>query len=96
MIRLKLFILFLVFILFGLQWRLWFGQNSLSELKQLKIKIAAQQLKNQQLREKNRRLNLQIEDLRNGTQVLEETARKDLGLIKEGETFFLYIPEEEK
>ncbi len=96
MIRLKLFILFLVFILLGLQWRLWFGQNSLSELKQLKIKIAAQQLKNQQLREKNRRLNLQIEDLRNGTQVLEETARKDLGLIKEGETFFLYIPEEEK
>lgn len=92
----RLLIIALALVLAALQWRLWFGENSMRELKQLKQKIATQQERGEQLREENRRLQLRVEDLRNGTDVLEETARRELGLIKEGETFFLYIPEEEQ
>lgn len=92
----RLLIIAIALILVALQWRLWFGENGMRELKQLKQKIAEQQLISNKLREQNRRLQLRIEDLRTGTEVLEETARRELGLIKEGETFFLYIPEEDQ
>jgi len=92
----RLLIIALAVVLIALQWRLWFGENSVRELKQLEVKIAEQEAISENLREENRRLQLRIENLRTGTDVLEETARRELGLIKEGETFFLYIPEEEQ
>lgn len=89
-------IIALALVIVALQWRLWFGENGLRERRQLSEKIAQQQQISEQLRDENKRLQLRIDDLRNGTKVLEETARRELGLIKEGETFFLYIPEEQQ
>ena len=84
----------LLLALVGLQYRLWWGQNSLSELAVLKQKIAEQETENQRMRDKNAALMQRVEDLRSGDDELEARARKDLGMIKQGETFFLYFPPE--
>ena len=51
-----------------------------------------QQLKvNEQKKSENDILLAVVQDLKNGTDVIEGKARFDLGLIKKNETFFLII-----
>lgn len=82
----------LVFILIGLQVRLWVGEGSLAEVDSLKDKIALQEQENNKLRQRNLALLHEVRELRQGTEGIEEKARSDMGMIKEDETFFLYIP----
>lgn len=82
-------ILLLVFV--GLQCRLWIGEGSIAALSALNAKIDRQRAANQQLRERNGLLAAEVEALRRGTDAIEERAREDLGMIKEGETFFMVI-----
>jgi cell division protein FtsB len=82
----------LVFILIGLQVRLWVGEGSLAEVDSLKDKIALQEQENNKLRQRNLALLHEVRELRQGTEGIEEKARSDMGMIKDDETFFLYIP----
>lgn len=82
----------LVFILIGLQVRLWVGEGSLAEVDALKGKIALQEQENNKLRQRNLVLLHEVRELRQGTEGIEEKARSDMGMIKDDETFFLYIP----
>ncbi|MBL7000997.1 MAG: septum formation initiator family protein [Gammaproteobacteria bacterium] len=75
----------------GLQYRLWFGDGSLSEVVQLSRELEIQKQKLQQLEERNRVLEAQVLDLQNGLDAFEEKARNDLGMIKKGETFFQIV-----
>lgn len=84
----------LVFILISLQVRLWVGEGSLAEVDALNAKIALQQEENNKLRERNLQLLFEVKELREGTEGIEEKARSDMGMIKDDETFFLYIPDE--
>ena len=87
--RLLITLLVLVFIV--LQYRLWFGDGSLSEVVQLSRELEVQKEKLQELTERNRKLEAQVLDLQNGFDAYEEKARNDLGMIKKGETFFQII-----
>ncbi len=87
--RLLIVILLAVFI--GLQYRLWFGDGSLSEVVQLSRELEIQKQKLKQLQERNRKLEAQVLDLQNGFDAYEEKARYDLGMIKKGETFFQIV-----
>jgi|TARA_B110000902_G_scaffold18871_1_gene21606 cell division protein FtsB len=84
----------LVFILISLQVRLWVGEGSLAEVDALTEKIALQELENNKLRRRNLELLHVVRELRQGTEGIEEKARSDMGMIKDDETFFLYIPPE--
>ena len=84
----RLLIAALVIVFLALQYRLWFGDGSLSEVVQLSRELEVQKQKLQQLEERNRRLEAQVLDLQNGFDAYEEKARNDLGMIKQGETFF--------
>ncbi len=75
-----------------LQWRLWIGPGSLSDLDRLKKAITAQAADNRKLEERNRVLRAEVEDLKTGTSAIEERARLDLGLVRDDETFYLIPP----
>ncbi|WP_371189560.1 cell division protein FtsB [Thalassotalea maritima] len=77
-----------------LQYRLWFGKNSVPDYWQQQKSVVAQQDINKQLQHRNKLLWADIKDLRNGLEAVEERARNELGLIKEGETFIRVIPQE--
>ncbi len=85
----------LILLLLVLQYRLWFGEPSLPDVWQVKEDIAEQKRINQELLERNRRLEAEVQDLKKGLSALEERARSEMGMIGEGETFFQVIPEQE-
>ena len=92
----KILVAVLLLILIGLQYKLWFGDGSLSEVVQLSRELEIQKAKLRELEERNRILEAQVLDLQNGLDAFEEKARNDLGMIKEGETFIQLIPAEEQ
>ena len=78
-------------LLAGLQYRLWIGEGSLAHRAELQREIDQQQQKNQLLEEQNSILALEVEELKSGHQRVEERARQHMGMIKEGETFFMVM-----
>lgn len=74
-----------------LQYRLWVGEGSLAEVHSLQREIAAQEAELERLSARNRELQAEVDDLRNGVDALEERARGELGMIKPGETFLQVI-----
>ena len=88
----KILLAVLILILFGLQYKLWFGDGSLSEVVQLSRELENQKFRLRELEERNKILEAQVLDLQNGLDAFEEKARNDLGMIKQGETFIQLSP----
>jgi len=88
---LKKLAVLLVLLLVYLQYRLWVGEGSLSEVWQLHQEVEQQRRENIQLRERNEALNAEVLDLKQGLDAIEEHAREDLGMVKDGETFYQVI-----
>jgi len=88
----KILIAALILIFIGLQYKLWFGDGSLSEVVQLSRELEIQKQKLQDLEARNKILEAQVLDLQIGLDAFEEKARNDLGMIKQGETFIQLIP----
>ena len=94
--RVRLLIAVLALFLLGLQYRLWVGEGSLAQKAELQRTIADIQQENASLKERNQQLAREVEELKKGPQGIEGKARADLGMIKEGETFFMVVqPDEE-
>ena len=72
----------------GLQYRLWVGEGSLAHVTQLSQQIAEQERENEQLLERNRVLTAEVIELKQGLETIEERARKELGMIRDGETLY--------
>lgn len=53
--------------------------------------IAVQVAENAMLKERNQTLAAEVADLKQGVEAIEERARYDLGMIKEGETFYQVV-----
>lgn len=81
-------VLFLALLLAGLQYRLWVGEGSLAQMSDLNRQIAEQQAENERLQERNRILEAEVVELKKGMETVEERARHELGMVKEGETLF--------
>ena len=82
--------LFLVLLLLlgGLQYRLWVGNGSLAQVADLTQQIADQQAQNQTLLERNRVMDAEVMELKKGMETVEERARHELGMVKDGETLY--------
>ncbi len=61
------------------------------EVRELERAIAAQREENESLRERNRALEAEVNDLKTGLDAIEERARSELGMIREGETFYQVV-----
>lgn len=83
----------LVVLLVLLQYKLWVGDGSFAEVWDLYQQVEIQREENQQLRERNEALEAEVQDLKQGLGAIEERAREELGMIKEGETFYQIIEE---
>lgn len=85
----------LLVILASLQYRIWFGQSSFREIKQQEARVELVKSENAELALRNQKILAEIHDLREGTDAIEERARYQLGMIKEGETFFRILDSRE-
>lgn len=84
----------LLALLAALQTRLWFGKNSVSDYHTMQEQIQLLEQQNANLRQRNQLLKADIDDLQLGIESMEERARNELGLIKEGETFYRILPKQ--
>lgn len=85
-----LIVIFLALLLW-LQYRLWVGPGSFAEVHQLRQQVVLQQQTLQRLKERNQILEAEVRDLKHGLEALEEHARLELGMIRQGEVFFQTI-----
>jgi cell division protein FtsB len=91
-LRLLIGILALLFVL--LQYRLWVGEGSLAEVNNLRHEIEHQRTELERLRARNRALQAEVDDLREGMEAIEERARNELGMVKPGEVFYQVVEPE--
>ena len=90
----RVFTAILLILLVLLQYRLWFGKNSVPDYLVLKENVVRQQSANEKLQQRNKLLFADTDDLKLGLEAIEERARNELGMIKDNETFFRIIPKE--
>jgi cell division protein FtsB len=85
----------LLLLLLASQYRLWFAdEGSIAELHRLEQDMQRQQARNRELEERNARLEQEVIELQQGLETVEERARRDLGMIRDGETYYQVVEEE--
>ncbi len=94
----KLSLVFVIVVLFGsavgLQWRLWLAeQGGVLSNRNLEAKIVQQEKVNVALMVENERLTAEVSNLKRDLSVIEARARFDLGMIRDGETFYRLVEE---
>jgi cell division protein FtsB len=77
----------LVALLVLLQYPLWFGKGGLLRVREMERQVAAQREVNQSLETRNASQEAEVRDLKSGYEAIEERARYELGLVKDGEVF---------
>ena len=78
-------------LLLALVWGgLWLGDGGLPQVRRLQHLLASAQSHNDDLRRGNDRLAAEVQDLRQGLEMVEERARAELGMVKPDELFVQY------
>ncbi|MDH5571555.1 MAG: cell division protein FtsB [Gammaproteobacteria bacterium] len=87
----RILVAILILLLILLQYDLWVGEGSLATVHLLNQSIEKEKLENQQLKERNAALEAEVLDLKQGLEAIEERARSEMGMVKEGETYIQVI-----
>lgn len=87
----KILIIVLFILLAVFQYQIWIKPNGISRTISLKKDIAAQQQINNVEKKHNDNLQVDVSSLQKDNTSFEDHARKDLGMIKKGETFYQVI-----
>lgn len=87
----KILIVVLILLVGYLQYRLWYGDASIAQIKAYQLRLAELEVQVTEKKDRNQALYAEVLDLRKGQEAIEERARDELGMIKEGETFFQVI-----
>ena len=80
----------LLAMLMALQGQLWLGRGSVPDVMQLRQTLAEQKRDNQQALITNQRLDAELRDLNEGREMIEERARREIGMVRQGEIFVQY------
>ncbi|MDB5877068.1 MAG: septation ring formation regulator EzrA [Variovorax sp.] len=85
--RLRIVPVVLVVLLLILQLQLWTGRGSVRDVSKLEQKLAQQKDSNARAALANERLASEVNDLKEGLEMVEERARQELGMVKPDEVF---------
>ncbi len=83
----RLILIILTLLLVLIQYPLWLGKGGWLRVWDLSRQLDVALDKEQELKARNDKLAGEVEDLKEGTGAVEERARYELGLVKEGEIF---------
>jgi len=90
----RLIIYSMLGLLIVIQYPLWFGQGGWLKAYELERQLEAQIQKNKALEIRNNKLAGDVKDLKEGTRAIEERARSEHGMLKEGEYFVQIVPKD--
>jgi cell division protein FtsB len=83
----RLILIVLAGLLILIQFPLWLGKGGWLKVWDLDQQVTAAQKKTDELKARNAKLASEVQDLREGTEAVEERARYELGMIRENEIF---------
>ena len=83
----RLILIVLTALLVLIQYQLWLGKGGWLRVWDLSRQLDTALEKEQELRLRNEKLAGEVQDLKEGTGAVEERARYELGMVKEGEIF---------
>tara|TARA_B100001758_G_C17984935_1_gene390115 strand:- start:60 stop:407 length:348 start_codon:yes stop_codon:yes gene_type:complete len=89
-IRFYLLVSILTLVIFMTQFNYWYGDYNRSDLNSMKEEIAQIAIENEELLFENKLLEEERDKLSSGREAIEGVARSELGLIKPGETFYVF------
>ncbi len=87
----KLLSFILLLLIAAMQYLLWYGKASWLKVWQVDQDVVAARENNLILQNRNNKLEAEVNDLKQGLEAIEERARSDLGMIKEGEILFQIV-----
>jgi cell division protein FtsB len=76
------------------QYPLWWGKGGWLSLRGLQAEVQAETDNNQALVARNNALAAEVQDLKTGTSAIEERARGELNMIRDGEYFVQILSSE--
>ncbi len=79
--------LLLAVMLLAIQYPLWLGKGGWMRVREAEQQLAGQNRANADLEARNAKLAAEVKDLKEGAGAVEERARYELGMLKEGELF---------
>ncbi len=87
----RFFTIALIGLSLGLQYKLWLAPGGWRMIHQLREQIAMTEERNQDIERLNAQLIADIDNLKHGTELVEDQARRELGLIRDGEIYYRYV-----
>jgi cell division protein FtsB len=90
-VKQRLALVALSLVLAGLQYRLWIADGGMFDTRRLLLAVDEQGEANAELQKRNAVLEAEVGDLRNGGAAIESHARSELGMIRQGESFYLVV-----
>ncbi|PCH85963.1 MAG: cell division protein FtsB [Piscirickettsiaceae bacterium] len=87
----KALVAILIILFAYLQYKLWIAEGNVQDLWALEGRIETLMNENDSLTKRNNALQAEVENLKSGLDVVEEKARRDLGLVGKDETFFQIV-----
>jgi len=87
----RLISLLLFVLLLAIQYPLWLGKGGWLRVWDLNRQVQEQSTRNQSLKLRNAKLEGEVKDLQDGTGAIEERARYELGMVKDGEVFVQFV-----
>jgi len=88
----RLLFLVLLVLVALIQYPLWLGKGGWLKVWDLQRQVAAQHETNEGLRARNAALEAEVRDLATGVGAIEERARSELGMMRDGEVFVQILP----
>jgi cell division protein FtsB len=81
----------LIVLLVLIQYPLWWGHGGWLRVHELQTELAQQLQKNNDEKLRNERIGGEVQDLQTGTDAVEERARYEMGMVKDGEVFVQFV-----